>query len=149
MVINEVIKKRTFPGRYQSLALIRDFVVKAAKEAGLAQDDVYEVELSVDEACTNIIEHAYRGESKGKIDCWISIEEAGLRIRLRDYGQPFDPSTIVEPRIDVPLKRLKTRGVGFFLIKKLMDEMCYESNPTGGNLMEMFKKKSGSDRKKE
>jgi serine/threonine-protein kinase RsbW len=141
LVKSDTLLKRTFPGRYASLASIREFVVEAAKDAGLAEDDVYRVELSVDEACTNIIEHAYGGEDKGEIKCSLIIEEDGLRIRLQDFGEPFDPSKVPEPRFNVPIDQLKSRGVGFFLMKKLMDELHYESTPHGGNVMVMYKSK--------
>ena len=57
-----------FPGRYESLSAIRDFVVNVAKGAGFKDFDLYAVELAVDEACSNIIEHAYGGENKGDIE---------------------------------------------------------------------------------
>jgi serine/threonine-protein kinase RsbW len=136
-----LLYKRTFPGRYESLATIRDFVVKAANDAGFNEEDVYQVELAVDEACTNIIEHAYGGENKGDIHCSITIEEAGIRIRLQDHGDPFDPKKVPEPRFNVPIEQLKSRGIGFFLMKKLMDEVHYTSTPMEGNVMELYKSK--------
>ena len=54
-----------FPGRYESLSEIRDFVVEIAKIAGFQDFDLYAVELAVDEACSNIIEHAYGEENVG------------------------------------------------------------------------------------
>jgi serine/threonine-protein kinase RsbW len=138
---SELIKKRAFPGRYESLAAIRDFVVQAAREVGFSEEDVYRVELSVDEACANIIEHAYGGEDKGDIQCWIAIEAEGIRIRLQDFGCPFDPSKVSQPRLKVPIEKVKTRGVGFFLMNKLMDEVRYSSSLRGGNVMEMYKRR--------
>ena len=48
---------KSFPGRYESLALVAECVRKTAEEAGLDSMAVYEVETAVDEACTNIIEN--------------------------------------------------------------------------------------------
>ena len=53
--------KQIFPGRYDSLAQIGQFVHSAADEAGFDSFSIYAVELAVDEACTNIIELAYCG----------------------------------------------------------------------------------------
>ena len=58
-----------FSGRFESLADIRKFVFQAASNAGFDEKEIYAVELAVDEACSNIIEHAYEGEGKGDIIC--------------------------------------------------------------------------------
>ena len=52
-------KSSRFPGEFDSLPAISDFASGAAEAAGLSEDAVYEVQLAVDEACANIIEHAY------------------------------------------------------------------------------------------
>ena len=56
------MKSATFPGRFKSLAKISKFVIEAAKKAGLDDKAIYAVELAVDEAASNIIEHAYGGD---------------------------------------------------------------------------------------
>ncbi|NJN43607.1 MAG: ATP-binding protein [Anaerolineae bacterium] len=55
----------TFPGQFKSLEKISQFVQKAASQAGLDEEALYSVELAVDEACSNIIEHAYQAKIKG------------------------------------------------------------------------------------
>jgi serine/threonine-protein kinase RsbW len=134
-------KKRTFPGRYESLEKIRDFVVQAASTAGLNEKAAYEVELAVDEACCNIIDHAYGGEDKGEIECCTEVESDGLQITLKDHGSPFDPKQVTDPQLNVPLGKLKTRGVGLFLMRKMMNEVRYQTNKIGGNIMTLVKKK--------
>jgi serine/threonine-protein kinase RsbW len=49
---------QTFPGRFDSLTVISEFVTRAAQAAGLDTRAVCAVQLAVDEACSNIIEHA-------------------------------------------------------------------------------------------
>jgi len=131
-----------FPGNYNSLPLIGKVVVAAAREAGLDERAVYAVQLAVDEACSNIIDHAYRGEGKGDILLKLNIEKGGLRIVLRDKGRPFDPAKVPEPKIGLPLKKIETRGVGLYLMHKLMDEIHYEATPDQGNILTMFKRKT-------
>lgn len=131
----------TFPGCYESLDQIREFVVQAANKAGLNEKAVYEVELAVDEACCNIIDHAYGGEDKGEIECCTDIEPDELRITLKDFGSPFDPSQVADPELNVPLEKLKVGGVGLFLMKKMMDEVRYKTSKLGGNIITLVKKK--------
>jgi serine/threonine-protein kinase RsbW len=123
-----------FPGSYKSLHPIREFVVKAATQAGFDEAGVYAVELAVDEACSNIIEHAYRGESKGEIFCTHQIREDSLVIVLKDHGQRFDPDSIPEPNFSPHLEDLKAGGAGLFLMRKMMDEVRFEFDENGNTL---------------
>ncbi len=54
------------PGKFDRLEQISRFIEQAGYEAGLDQTAVSRCQLAVDEACTNIIEHAYQGEGHGK-----------------------------------------------------------------------------------
>lgn len=131
---------KTFPGNYQSLSEISKFVVEAAQEAGLDEQEIYEVDLAVDEACCNIIDHAYGGENLGEMQCSVDVGENTLTVVLKDRGRPFDPSRVPLPVYDVPIEQLKRRGVGFFLMHKVMDELHFETSSENGNTLVMVKR---------
>ncbi len=132
----------TFPGRFESLAKISEFVIEAAKKAGLDESAVYAVDLAVDEACTNIIEHAYGGENKGEIQCTCQANKQGLTVILKDQGKPFNPERIHNPEKRAHLKDLKSGGAGLFLIRKMMDEVHFEFTTKDGNVLTMVKLKN-------
>jgi serine/threonine-protein kinase RsbW len=131
-----------FPGRLESLADIRDFIVKIARSAGFNDQDVYAVELAVDEACTNIIEHAYGGKQSGEIECTCIDTDKELVITIKDYGEPFNPDAVPEPNFSVALEDLKPRGAGLFIMKKMMDEVNFTFDREKGNILRMVKRKS-------
>lgn len=131
---------QVFPGRYDSLAKISQFVVKAAREAGLDDRAVYAVELAVDEACTNIIEHAYGGEGRGDLVCSVQVKNNELQITLNDRGRPFDPDKVPQPLLNQPLSKVKSRGVGIYLMSRMMDDIRYNSSPEQGNTLTMIKR---------
>lgn len=133
--------RRLFAGRYESLNEIREFVAEAAQEAQLDSRGVYAIQLAVDEACCNIIDHAYGGEGHGWIDCQVDVRSDGLLVTLIDQGKSFDPERVPPPQIGKPLKQVKPRGVGLYLIKKMVDKMEYRSIAGQGNLMRLFKRK--------
>jgi serine/threonine-protein kinase RsbW len=133
-----------FPGRFDSLIRVSEFVTSAAQTAGLNSAAVYAVEMAVDEACTNIIEHAYGGESRGDIECTCQVEDGELTVTLRDYGRPFDPSTVAEPNISASLEERKEGGLGLFLIRKLMDEVHFRFTPDSGNILTLVKRKEST-----
>jgi serine/threonine-protein kinase RsbW len=134
------MRTKIFPGNYQSLPKISHFVVEAAQEAGLDDKEIYEVDLAVDEACCNIIDHAYGGEDRGDMQCTVEIGENTLTVVLKDRGRPFDPSRVPLPIFDVPVEQLKRRGAGFYLMHKIMDELHFETSSETGNTLVMVKR---------
>lgn len=135
------MRTATFPGEYKSLEKISEFVVEAAHQAGLDSHETYQVDLAVDEACCNIIDHAYGGEGLGEMQISVEIKPDKLTVILVDRGQPFDPSKVPEPKLDIPLEQVKRRGAGFYLIRKIIDELHYERTPQGKNIMVLVKRK--------
>lgn len=132
---------KVFPGKFSSLEKISDFIDKQAQISGLDENAIYAVRLAVDEACSNIIEHAYGGEGLGNIECTCNVLDDGLEVILRDKGKTFDPDAIQEIEIGVPLDKLGNRGAGIFLINKLMDEVHFEFSKQEGTTLILKKKK--------
>jgi len=130
---------KRFSCSLNNLEQICDFVTECAANAGLDESEVYAVQLAVDEASTNIIEHGYGGECPSKIDITCETLEDGLKVILYDDAQPFEPTDVPEPETNVPLEELKPRGLGIFLMRKMMDEVKYQPTPDRGNTLTMIK----------
>ncbi len=133
-------KTKSFPGRYESLARIGDFVRQIAQDAGFESFAVYSIEMAVDEACSNIIEHAYGGEGKGDIHCTCSVTEEDFKIIIKDQGKAFDPSKIPPPNLSKNLDERQAHGLGLHFIRKWMDEVQFLSNGPE-NILTMVKHK--------
>lgn len=115
------------PAKLEALGTISAFVVGQAHGAGLDEHAVWEVQLAVDEAATNIILHAYGDHDlEGKL--WITVgqQDGMLEISLRDHGRPFDPESVPEPDLVSPLEQRKTGGLGLYLMRKLMDYVVFQ-----------------------
>lgn len=136
----ETSKTITFPGEFDCLSAVSDFASEAAEAAGLDEDAVYQVQLAVDEACSNIIQHAYGGEGRGDIECTCHIEPEKLTMVLRDRGHSFDPSCVPAPDLGANLDDRETGGLGLYLIQELMDEVRFES-AEGENVLTLVKHK--------
>src|SRR5262249_14113385 len=80
--------------RLENLARIRAFVAEACRSAGALAETCSALTLAVDEACTNIIEHAYAGTAGGSIEIAVETGPEELRVTLLDRGRPFDPSAL-------------------------------------------------------
>jgi serine/threonine-protein kinase RsbW len=131
---------RSFPGSFENLARIGNFVREIAKDAGFEKFAIYSIELAVDEACSNIIEHAYQGEGKGSIRCTCSASEATLTIILMDRGQSFDPSNISQPNLSQDINEREAHGLGLYFIRQWMDEVSFATNGPE-NVLTMVKHK--------
>jgi serine/threonine-protein kinase RsbW len=130
---------KRFSCSLKNLEEICDFVGHCANEAGFNESEVYAVQLAVDEASTNIMEHGYGRECPNRIDITCEILEDGLKVVIYDDAEPFNPESVPEPEINVSLEELKSRGLGIFLMRKMMDEVQYESSPDKGNTLTMIK----------
>lgn len=139
-------RKLTFPGRFDSLAAISDFVGRAAEAAGLDERAVYAVQLAVDEASTNVIEHAYGGEGRGEIEITCSINTDGLTVALRDHAPRFDPERVPSPNLHDSLEERNGRGLGLYLVRQLMDEVRFDFAFDAGNTLTMVKRKKAAPR---
>jgi serine/threonine-protein kinase RsbW len=131
----------TFPGRFDSLAAIGEFVSRAAEAAGLDARAVYQVQMAVDEACSNIIRHAYGGEGHGSIECTCRVEDEGLTVVLYDQGRRFDPGSVPDPDLSPRLEDRTGGGLGLYFMRQLMDEVRFEFTPDAGNRLTMVKRK--------
>jgi len=122
---NKEANTLSLPARFSSLDIARKFVIQAAIDCGMGQDAIDAVELAVDEAFSNIIEHAYGGESSEVIECSCRNTEDKLIIVLKDCGKPFNPAMIPEPDIGASLENREVGGLGMFFMDQLMDDVSY------------------------
>jgi serine/threonine-protein kinase RsbW len=102
---------------------------------------IYAVETAVDEACTNIIEHAYEAEGVGDIQCTCQVDSDRLTIILIDHGKSFDPDKIQDPDLTVPLEERQSNGLGLFFIRRFMDEVHFQFIPGKENILTLVKRK--------
>jgi anti-anti-sigma factor len=125
---------------FSNLALIAEFVADRASRLGLSEDGVFAVQMAVDEACSNSIEHAYEGSADGEVRVCCYVQDDDLVVRIIDHGRPFDPDSVPEPDVTGPIESRNIGGLGLFFMNKLMDSVRHERRPEGGNLVEMRKR---------
>ena len=130
-----------FSAKFEFLDEIREFVGDIARAGGFGDKDVYNIQLAADEAASNIIEHAYEGVSNGLLELSCGVRGNTITIILVDRGESFDPSEIPMPDLKADLSERKIGGLGIFLMRKLMDEVHYETRPDKSNVLTMTKRK--------
>ncbi len=119
------------------LRLVRAAVGEASQLAGCSANVAKDVTLAVDEACQNIIRHAYKDIPDGEMVVEIVREGGKLIILLKDFAPTIDPTT-VRPR---KLEDIRPGGLGTHLIREIMDEVAFLDPPSaGGNVLRLVKR---------
>lgn len=132
--------QQTFRACFDCLSDVGSLIHQAADAAGLDDVSRYQVETAVDEACSNIIEHAYEGEDLGDIVIDCESQPGMLTIKLRDNGKPFNPESIALPKVDLDLEERPDRGLGLFFMRRWMNSIHFEFSDQHGNILTMVKK---------
>lgn len=119
----------------ESLSEFREFIKEHCTDLpGMNAEILYDLQLAVDEACTNIITHGYQHMNPGSIILDLEIDPDKLTVSLTDFGHSFEPSTAPIPDINAPLEERKLGGYGLFLIQQTMDEMDYQVTEDGNKM---------------
>ncbi|GAB1469740.1 hypothetical protein MASR2M66_06170 [Chloroflexota bacterium] len=124
----------TFPAKFEYLDEIRECVAGVARDGGFQEKTVYSLQLAADEAASNIIEHAYEGDSDGELYITCNMDDDLLVITMRDKGKTFNPSKVKQPNLKANLSERQIGGLGVYLMRKLMDSVHYESSQSGNTL---------------
>jgi len=133
-VFKSVIKEEIqVPAHIDYLGELRNFVTKAGRKHGFSDTVVNAFKLSIDEAATNIIKHAYR-DWEGMIKMRVIIKSSSLTVILIDQGKYFDPSRIQDPDLKRYVDIGKKGGLGIFIMRKLLDEIDYRHTEEGNEL---------------
>ena len=120
----------------ESLNEFREFLKEhCAGLPGVSDEVLYDVQLAVDEACTNIIAHGYSGLDPGSIILDLEIEPDKLIVTLTDFGHAFEPSSAPVPDVDAPIEERELGGFGLFFIQQSMDDMDYQVTEDGNKMI--------------
>ena len=130
----------TVPSSTENLALIREFVGSIAQQSGMDAVDAGKLELAVDEACANVIEHAYGHDANKEVLVRARLDDTEFSIDIEDTGKGFDPAEVNQEELEQLISKRRTGGLGMRLMKTLMDEVRYEIEPGKKNALHMSKR---------
>lgn len=122
---DKIENRRVFKSTTTALSEVRQFVNENAVSFGFGDKEVSEITLAVDEACTNVIKHAYKGDPNNEFEVRIVAGGIEFQVVVRDWGASFRPEEVPLPNIKEKMGRHKAGGLGIFLMRKLMDTVEY------------------------
>ncbi len=138
------------PARIDRLPAIVDALQGAVETAGADAQSREDLRLAVEEACVNVMRHAYAGAREAG---WLELRvdradwegRDALRVELRDGGTPFDPLALPRPALDASAEEREIGGLGVHLIRSVTDAQQYRRDPDGGNCLVLFKRLASAE----
>jgi anti-sigma regulatory factor (Ser/Thr protein kinase) len=128
----------------ENVSLAVDFVARLGEAAGFEGQELYQIQVAVDEACANIVQHAYAAMDPGDMEISCYLEGSSFVIQIQDWGQSFEPGDVADPDVDAPLEERNLGGLGLFLMRQFMDAVEFTDRRDGGNELTMVKRLPGA-----
>jgi len=144
-----VHRELVVPNDTQYLVTVREEVTKVVEQSAFDARDRKLIIVAVDEAVTNIMEHAYDNDLEGELDIEMILEADASRFEviIRDSGKEFDPTAVDIPDITAHIRKGQRHGLGIFLIRQIMDEINYTYVHGEKNQLQMIKYVDRAQRK--
>ncbi len=117
----------------ESLGDFRKFLKEHCKDVNA--ETLYDLQLAVDEACTNVITHGYADMDPGSIILDLELDSDSISITLTDFGRAFEPGAAPTPDVDAPIEERELGGFGLFFIQQSVDQMDYKATEDGNKMI--------------
>jgi len=125
----------TVPSAPKYLCLIRDVTARLGLSVGLEEPVINMLKLAIDEACANIIRHAYKGDTGKKIRIQYRITREAFEAVIEDSGKKVTPELLQGRDLD----DVRPGGLGIHFIKRAFDVVAYDEKKKKGNRLRLVK----------
>ncbi len=115
----------TQPADMANFVALREFVMDAAKTAGLSEEQLWKLELVFEEVVVNVIRYAYPAEAPDTVSVGYAVNENHFAVQVRDAGKPFDPIAGEDPDLTLGIAERRIGGLGRFLTRQLASRAEY------------------------
>ncbi len=125
----------TIPSNPKFLSLIRAVTTTMGGMSGMSDSAIEDVKLAVDEACANVIRHAYKGDTSRKIVVKFNVTDKGFEVVIEDDGIKAKPDLIAGRSLD----DVRPGGLGIHLIKRAFDVFQFDEKKKKGNRLRLVR----------
>ncbi len=131
------LQQITHPAKLESLALFRELIQDFCQDINV--EVLYDIQLAVDEICTNIILHGYKDMEPASITLKLEFDPAEIKISITDTGHPFQPKQPPDINLHATAEEREIGGLGLSFVFMSVDDLQYESTASG-NITRLLKK---------
>ena len=128
----------TLRNEVSEISLLAAFVEGLGEELNLSPDVVFNLNLALEEAVTNVVLYAYPQGQSGDISLTASVHDNMIELSLSDSGKAFNPTQMPDADVTLSADERQIGGLGIFLIRQIMDDVRYE-RADGRNVLTLTK----------
>ena len=119
-------KKLVLKNEISEINKLAVFIEELGEELGLAPDLVFNLNLVLEEAVSNVILYAYPKEEQQEIVLTAKMSDKNLIFVLTDAGKEFDPTQAPDADVTLSAEERQIGGLGIFLIRQIMNKVEYQ-----------------------
>ena len=119
-------KKLVLKNEISEINKLATFVEELSEELDLTPDLVFNLNLVLEEAVSNVILYAYPKEEQQEISLSAVMSDNNLVFVLTDSGKEFDPTQAPDADITLSAEERQIGGLGIFLIRQIMNQIEYQ-----------------------
>lgn len=133
------LSRLSVPSQSGSVPVAMAYVDAVAQNIGMNTSERDSLNKAVQEAVSNVIQHAYEPGERGTIELTCERVPVGLRVSIRDMGMPFEPSD--DPLCENPFEEPGNvrAGCGLALVRRLVDEVDFLDYGQAGKELVLIK----------
>ena len=102
------------------------FIDELGEEMNLTPELIFNLNLVLEEAVSNVILYAYGEEKHKEISLMAKISDGNLVFVLTDSGKEFDPTKVPDADITLSAEEREIGGLGIYLIRQIMNKVEYQ-----------------------
>jgi anti-sigma regulatory factor (Ser/Thr protein kinase) len=130
-----------FPSEGRYLHMVHQLTKNLAEATGFDSVEAEKIALAVDEAATNVIQHAYQGKPGNQIEVHFDPEGDSLDIVILHEGKPLETVPVPDFDLDKLVAQKRTGGLGLTIMRQMMDKVEHSRAGTGKNMCVMVRYK--------
>ena len=119
-------KKLVIKNEISEIGKLATFIEELGEELVLTPDLIFNLNLALEEAVTNVIFYAYPKEEQKDIFISANMSDNILIFVLTDSGKEFDPTKVPDADITLSAEERQIGGLGIFLIRQIMNTVEYQ-----------------------
>lgn len=131
----------TVPSNPKYLSVVRSVTTRMGELSGMSTQLIDDIKLAVDEACANVIKHAYKGDTGKKIVVKFRIRRKAFEVVIEDSGIKAQPELIRGRNLD----DVRPGGLGIHFITRVFDVFAFDEKKKKGNRLRLIKHVSGKE----
>ncbi len=122
------------------IAELLDFVDAFCEQAAIGEQDQFDLRLAVEEVCANVMMHGYAERAPGPLEISFCSDGEQATVTISDRAAPFDPDLAPPPDLASSAEERRVGGLGWHLVRLIVDQVHYRYDPTYGNTVTLVKR---------